>query len=497
VIINFKPYSSPWQHQWDEIVRTADRLTWAHFFEQGLGKSMINLNEWRYNVEMTRKVDALLVAAPNGVHENWITDELAEHLPPDMDYEAMTWRQTEVSDDRYWKHIKEDLRAFVLQPRPIILAVPFHSFRDNRSWEFIKFFCAQRKVFAAVDESDDIGNPDAAQTRCVLRLTTQTVMRRINSGTPYKDGTPLAYYSQFHFLHPDILGFARYRDFKERYACWWQKPIPGKKYMATIPIKDPTTGRQKLQNLEELERKISIRSTRMTKAEAMPWLPPKLYDKVYFELSPQQQRVYDRLRDEHDLEFSEDRVVPIEMAMIVRLRLSQVASGFLPRDGDEEPERWIPGDRPRLETAIEHIMRYSGQMLVWSRWRLEIDELVAMLSSRTSVVRYDGGTSDAEKARAKLAFKAGDVKVLVGNAAAMSRGHSYEKVQRAMYVTNYDRLLLREQSEDRTHRGTTKNAVLYTDLIAHGTVDVTKVEALRAKKNVADYLMGRPSKEWI
>jgi SNF2 family DNA or RNA helicase len=46
----------------------------------------------------------------------------------------------------------------------------------------------------------------------------------------------------------------------------------------------------------------------------------------------------------------------------------------------------------------------------------------------------------------------------------------------------------RLQSEDRAHRIGQKKNVLYIDLIAQDTIDEDVVEALRRKKNMADYI---------
>jgi SNF2 family DNA or RNA helicase len=483
-------------YQRDDFDRTKDHRTFAYFWEQGLGKSWLAINVARHNWEQER-IDAVLITAPNGVHAAWIYDQFPAHLPGDFPWEGMVWWPTVARS--HWADVRLNLRSFVQQrDKLLVLATSYHSFLQDRSFNVIRQFLEQRKVMWVLDESDDIGNPKAQWSRRILRLAPLATMRRIATGTPYKDGTPLAYWSQFHFLHPRILADTpTYKSFQMKYAEWWMRPVPGRPYSAMIPKKDPATGRQKFKHLDELETLIAQRAVRRTKVEVLPQLPEKLYDKIYVELSPKQQSTYDLLRDEALLDLGERGLRAIEMVMVQRLRLQQVACGFYPADG-EEPEERIPGTLPRLEQTVDLVEKVPGQVIVWARFRMDIDLLVEEFRRRgIATARYDGKVADRERAGILEGFTRGDTKVLVGNQAALSRGHTFTNSSRAFFYSNYEKLLLRVQAEDRQHRIGTRRAVLYTDVLARDTVDELTVEALRAKQNVADYLMGRAPREWL
>ena len=55
----------------------------------------------------------------------------------------------------------------------------------------------------------------------------------------------------------------------------------------------------------------------------------------------------------------------------------------------------------------------------------------------------------------------------------------------------------RIQSEDRAHRIGQKNAVLYIDLVAKGTVDDKIIQSLRNKVNIAKEISGEELSSWI
>lgn len=492
-------HTAPFEHQAEDFELTKDRLTWAYFWDPGLGKTWENINVARYQYEKGT-IDALLITAPNGVHANWITDELPAHLPPGFPWEGMIWWPSVAN--HHWKNgVKENLREFVNQKNKlIVLATSYHAFLQDRSYNIIKQFLSERKVMWALDESDDIGNPQAMWSNRILRRAPLSVMRRINTGSPYKDGSPLPFWSQMNFLHPEILGFPKFRAFKMRYADWIIKPLPNKPYPLMMLKKkpDPVTGIWKpcYKNLDELREKVKLRATFRDKESHLKFLPKRLYNKRYVEMTPKQWEVYNRVRDDHELEFGDGFVRLIEMAMIVRLRQQQVVCGFYPKDGDE-PEKRIEGATWRLDATVDETLRDPGQVIVWSRFTIDIDDLCEMFSKHVTVGRYDGKTPSAEKQRVKEAFQRRELKVLVANQRAMARGHTLVTSHRAIYHSNYMQLLPREQSEARQHRPGQLNAVLYTDIVALGTTDESNIDALVVKMEVADYLVGRPNKEWI
>lgn len=72
--------------------------------------------------------------------------------------------------------------------------------------------------------------------------------------------------------------------------------------------------------------------------------------------------------------------------------------------------------------------------------------------------------------------------------AATGTGLTINESNLVIYFSNSLKLVERLQSEDRNHRIGQKNDVLYIDLVCAGTKDVDVLNAIRDKKDVAEYV---------
>jgi SNF2 family DNA or RNA helicase len=185
--------------------------------------------------------------------------------------------------------------------------------------------------------------------------------------------------------------------------------------------------------------------------------------------------------------------VTAPMAMVRLLRLQQITCGFVPTDDDELEE--FEGKNPRLDLLEEICDGLGHSAIIWARFRRDIDLIMQRLGDRA--VRYDGSTSDDDRAKAKERFQAGEVQFFVGNPAAAGTGLTLHKAKTVIYASNSFKLTDRLQSEDRAHRIGQDNQVVYIDLIAPGTVDEHIVRALRDKRDIAGILTGDQLKEWM
>jgi len=117
----------------------------------------------------------------------------------------------------------------------------------------------------------------------------------------------------------------------------------------------------------------------------------------------------------------------------------------------------------------------------------------------TSVATYYGDTENDEREQAVENFQNadGELRFFVGNPRTGGYGLPLTAASVVVYFSNSFDLEVRLQSEDRAHRiGQTKN-VTYIDLISPKTVDEKIVQALRAKIDIANQVMGEELKEWL
>jgi SNF2 family DNA or RNA helicase len=477
--MNFK--TKPFAHQAKALELSKDKTVFALLMEQGTGKTKVAIDNVAY-LYFRGEIDALLVVAPNGVHRNWVDDELPAHMWDSVPYQAMIFRSGKANSAKF----KRDFDDLITFDGLAVLAINVDALITANGKEAVKRFLT-RKVFMAVDESTDIKSPSAKRTKAARTFGRLARFRRILTGTPTGDGSPLDLYSQFAFLDPDIIGLRSFTAFKHEHAILETRIIPGqtrRTFQQVVGYK----------NLDRLNAVISPHSFRVTKDDALPDLPPKIFTKRYIELSTEQARLYRELRSNFLVELQDGSVVTAAMAMTRIMRLQQIACGHI-GTGPGEPSKRIPGPNPRLDTLVEVLEQYPGKTIVWCRFTDDINLIMETFPDVS--VRYDGNTSEEERSESKIEFQRGTARLLVGNPKAGGRGLTLHAAQNVVFFSNYFGLETRQQAEDRAHRIGLQHRVNYIDLIAEGTVDEKIVRALRAKQNIANLITGDTAREWI
>ena len=77
---------------------------------------------------------------------------------------------------------------------------------------------------------------------------------------------------------------------------------------------------------------------------------------------------------------------------------------------------------------------------------------------------------------------------MVGNTATGGSADTWTACETMVYYNNTERMVDREQSEDRAHRDGLKHPVLYIDIIAEGTVDVGMMKSVELKIDLSEYI---------
>jgi SNF2 family DNA or RNA helicase len=485
------PYKTePFQHQRDALGLSARREFFGIHLEQGLGKSKVFIDTAAYLYRRGR-IRGMVVVAPNGVHTNWAEDEIPKHMTDEVEWRVLEWQSGKSSNKSFLREF-EELIDF---PGLACFCVNIEATRTSRGKAAIKRFLDSRESIMGVDESTDIKSPGAKQSRSIHFLGRRAKFRRTMTGTPAGDGTPFDIYSQFKFLSPELFGTS-FTAFKNRFAE--MVPAPWENAPKHLKVV------KRYKNLDQLNRILAQHTIRLTKDELIAAgvldIPPKLYTKHYIDLSPQQRKLYADLRDDFIAQFPEgdDDWVVAEFTMVRYLRLQQVINGYVPVEGDDEPARLIPGGNPRVEMIEGFLERNPGKAIIWGRFRLDLDLIEERYSREHGMVRMDGtvGRDLREEARDRFQNDP-DTRILLANAAVAGRGYTLTQARHCLIYSNYFSLERRLQLEDRPHRIGLLNPVLYTDLVARGTIDERIVKALRNKKNVSDIITGDPRKDWI
>lgn len=474
----YVPKTIPFAHQKEDLAASWSMTTFALFHEMGCGKTKIILDTTAMLWEQGQ-IEALAVVAPKGVYLNWIS-EIEAHLPDRIDRSVGAWssKKTKQQADRMAQLLEpcgEALTVFLINVEA--LATP-------RGIAQLKAFLHRYESILVIDESTAIKNPSAKRTQAVMNLAPLARYRRILTGTPITQ-SPLDLYAPCAVLDRDLMGFPSYHAFKARYA-------------ETVRIdygKGPVSVVKGFRRLDELSEKVARFSSRRLKIDCLD-LPPKIYETREVELSAEQRKAYDQMRSEARVELDTGERLSAPDVLSKLLRLHQISCGFV-KIGDHETDL----KNGRIDALHDAIDEAPGKVIVWAGYRRNIATVTDALGARygaSSVVTYFGDTSTEDRLTAVDRFQNDpECRFFVGNPQTAGYGLTLTAADTVVYFSNSYRLEVRLQSEDRAHRIGQHRPVVYIDLIAPGTVDERIVRCLKAKKSVADEVMGESWREWI
>lgn len=484
--MNYEFKTKPFSHQLEVFEATRDRTEFAYFWEQGTGKTKAAIDVAAY-LYIAGRIDGALILAPNGVHRNWTAEEIGIHCP--IEPAAVFAYHSSKAKTRSHQTAAQrllDATGFA------ILAMSYDGIsRTEMGKKLAKQFLTSRRCLLICDESARVKTPTAKVTRTVLAASKHAPYKRILSGTPIAN-SPFDIYSQVKILDKDFWktqGLGNFTLFKNYFGIWGQgmNGATGKSYPLLVGHR----------NLDELYQLIQPISSRVLKEDVLD-LPPKLYSKRFFELSPKQRRLYDALKSDFYVQLENEGDVTADLAMVRLLRLQQITCGYLPvedLDGNTKTVR-IEEKNARLRLLEDILEDIEHKAIIWARFRQDIDQIMDLLGPEMAV-RYDGQTGTDDRARAIERFQRGSARYFVANAQAAGEGLTLTAAKTVIYYSNSFKLAERLQSEDRAHRIGQDRSVHYIDLVALDTVDDHIIRSLREKLNIASQVTGDRLKEWL
>lgn len=471
----------PYGFQGDYLSSQGRRASYGLLWEQGLGKTKGIIDTCAL-LGCEGEITGALVLAPNGVHRNWHVSELPEHWPGDAPrMKSFSWSSPSASAKWHREEVRELLEfdgfAFLCMSYDALMT----ELGKQASWDFIR----SRRVMYAADESQRIKTPAAKRTKRVINSGVYAPYRRIASGTPMD--TPFDIYSQVRFLDPEFwareLGLGGFTAFKAHFGNWVKAQTAGGRSF------DMCTS---YRNLDELNQVLATISDRRTKDEELD-LPPKVYKRMFHELTNSQRSAYEQLRSETMAFLESGELVTAELAIVRILRLQQITSGFINPEAGAEPVRFDPNPRAALlREVLEDVTR---PCIIWGRFVEDIRtcEAVARAAGRKPVV-WDGDRPEASLDP----FHAGEADTFIANLESNAReGLTLNEADTTIYYSNTPKLLNRLQSEDRNHRIGQSRSVLYIDLLAEGTLDPHLLSTLREKRDTAGTVLGDDVRGWL
>ena len=455
--------TKPFEHQRRAFYMSRDKSNFALLMEQGTGKTKIIIDTAAY-LYANSKITAIVIIAPNGVHRNWLRNEIPFHLPEWCPRKAIYYSAAmKKKDMEDWAGVQKSSDSLK------IFSFNVEGFVSKKAQSLITTIMRSEDVLLVVDESSRIKRPGAKRTKFITQIGKEAKYRRILTGTPVTKG-PEDVYSQFKFLDPYILGYESFYSFRARYCV-----MGGYENKQIIAYN----------NVDELTNSIEGHSYRVLKKDCLD-LPDKIYQRAYVDLSDAQRRLYNTMKDDWVADYQEDTIEAPE-AITRLLRLQQITCGWFP---SEEP---VPIDEknPRLELLKELLSDIDGKVIIWARFRADLRAIESELGELA--VAYHGGVSNDDRAHAVDAFQNDPkIKYFVGQPQSGGIGLTLTAASYAIYYSNSFDLEVRLQSEDRCHRIGTTNNVTYIDIEANRTIDKKIIKALRDKKSLADMVTKDP-----
>ncbi|KKN53715.1 hypothetical protein LCGC14_0599700 [marine sediment metagenome] len=482
--MTYKYKTKPFDHQHKEFTEHGWDPVRGEFWEQGTGKTKPIIDSTAFLYE-EKEIDGLVVIAPNGVHRNWVSDEMVVHMP-DRVMERMKSHVWYSTDAKYHaRAFEETLNHDGLAS----LVMSYNAVWTKRGRDAWKAFLKRRRCMYVLDESHRIGSPGAKWTQRIMGSKVAAPFRRVLTGTPI-GGKPFRIYTQLKFLDPNVwkqYHISDYTVFKTFFGIWETVHLgENRSFPQCVAYK----------NLGILNHELLKLGSRLLKKDVLD-LPPKVYSKRYFKLTPKQRALYTELAEQYEVE-AELGALTAELAIVRLLRLQQIVCGYLPGSDDDKALVSIDGGNPRLDLVEEICEDLGHQAIIWARFQEDHRLISNLKMMQGNSVIVNGTVTGRPRDAAIDLFKSGGVQFLIASPSAIGMGYTLNMAKTCIYYSNSFHLIDRLQSEDRPHRIGQDEKVHYIDLCAEAVrADARIIETLRKGLHLSEVVQGDSFREWI
>lgn len=315
-----------------------------------------------------------------------------------------------------------------------------------------------------LDEAHTIKNRDTQTSKGAMRL--QADFRLLLTGTPLQNHLS-EIWNLFQFANPGLLG--TYQQFTERFI---------------LPIeRDHDTERQRL-----LRRLLSPFMLRRTKEDVLAELPEKTEITLRIQLSPEEQALYDNLRQQAiaNLEDNTGGAGALRaLAEITRLR----QAACHPRLIDDKLQ--ISSSKTAAFLELVANLRQSGhRALVFSQFTSHLALVREELDRQQIPYLYlDGTTPTATRNRLVREFQTGDAPLFLISLKAGGLGLNLTAADYVVHLDPWWNPAIEDQASDRAHRIGQERPVTVYRLIAEGTIEEKILRLHASKRTMADALL--------
>jgi SNF2 family DNA or RNA helicase len=476
-------YVTMYPHQRTGARVIADTQAFALFDEMGAGKGRTTLAGLRLAKEDGEEVFPALIVAPKSMLITWARDEIPRYFP-ETTISVVAGTPTKVREalkpgfDVYVCSYDTARRYSRHAGYPTVTLTPDEA--KDKELNAIPF----KSVVA--DEAQRIKNPSAKQTRALWQLGRHADYRVALSGTPIQD-TPEDLWSILHFISPDE--YPGKTAFVDRFLRVSYNPWGGREIKGLNPL-----------NEIEFRANAETRFRRVTKAMALTFLPPKVFETRWVELPPRMRKAYESMVDVlvAELEGGDKLVAQSVLERAGRLIQIANASGTV-TDVEETDADGVTKIKhvfkmelpsPKIEAFLEDVAEGDfddQQVVVFSDSRQLIDLLSAeMTRKKLPHVTVTGAVTGDDRQEAVDAFQRGDVQFILITRAG-GEGLTLTAASVMVRLVRSWSYIVHTQSEDRVHRigSEVHDSILYVDYITDDTVELSQLARLNSKRERA------------
>jgi SNF2 family DNA or RNA helicase len=327
------------------------------------------------------------------------------------------------------------------------------------------------------DEAHRLKGRSSKQSRFAGRLVEIVPRRLALTGTPMPNG-PEDLYGLYRAIDPAIFG-SRWADFERQYL------IKGGY------LNYQTVG---YRNVHEIKQKLRATSARVTKANALD-LPPQVDVTVPVTLDRATRELYDEMRKKAIAEVEGyaggKTVAGITLARSVLtniLRLQTITGGWTKLASGEIVDLSYEKQKLLLDLLSDAVPQV-GRVVIFCRFRHDIDRLTEALMGKEYTFVLDGRTPPAARAELLDKFRAVKYGYLIAQVAVASLSIDLTCSHLGVFYSSDYSFANYEQCRNRLHRHGQEQKVTYHSLVATDTVDERIYKALQDKAELSKSIL--------
>lgn len=421
--------------------------------------------------------DAVLVVCPNSVMDSWVR-------------EFERWTTLRVAT---WRGSQARRRRLAYTADVYVAAYStVRTDGDRTQPETKRALWDMNPAVVISDECHALKNRNTTQSKVVRSLGARARFAFLLSGTPITH-TVRDLWPALATIEPSA--FPSEERYRERYV----HSVPGDyddEVLGLNPHREP-----------EFRTGLVGQYRRLSKADVLTELPPKIYSVREVDLPPAYRKAYDSLEQDMLAEMPDGEELPVFSALAMMTRLSQLASSAadvwktteLDQETGEEKDVWhvkLKAPSWKADALIEVLEERPGkQVAVFSPSR----QLLEVAGEQTAKAGYRvgyvvGGQTPAQRTADIDGFQAGDLDVIFVSTRAGGVGITLTAASTAVFLQRPWSFVEASQAEDRCHRigSEIHDAVEIIDVVARNTVESRVREVLKVKAGALAELLEDP-----